>query len=67
MACTDGLSERANLAGEFYGVDSLRNFVEVNRDLDGPDFMDLPLKEVRQFGVNAPLEDDLTLVMASNG
>jgi hypothetical protein len=51
----------------FYDVDSLRNFVEVKRHLDGPDFMDLLPKEVRQFGANAPLEDDLTLVMASNG
>jgi serine phosphatase RsbU (regulator of sigma subunit) len=64
VACTDGISERANPAGDFYGVDSLRCYVEVNRHLDGPDFMDQLLKEVRQFGANAPFEDDLTLVMA---
>ena len=66
VACTDGVSERANPAGEFYGVDSLRNFVEVNRRLECCDFVDLLLKEIRQFGANSPLEDDLTLVMASN-
>jgi hypothetical protein len=32
--------------------------------LDCPDFAGLLLKEVRQFGANAPLEDDLTLVVA---
>ncbi len=64
VACTDGVSERANPAGEFYGLGSLRNFVEVNRRLDCADFIDCLLNEVRQFGANAPLEDDLTLVTA---
>jgi serine phosphatase RsbU (regulator of sigma subunit) len=64
VACTDGVSERSNPAGEFYGPDSLRSFVERNRHLDCPDFAGLLLKEVRQFGANAPLEDDLTLVVA---
>jgi sigma-B regulation protein RsbU (phosphoserine phosphatase) len=64
VACTDGVSERANPAGEFYGLGSLRSFVERNRHLDCPDFAALLLKEVRQFGAGAPLEDDLTLAVA---
>jgi serine phosphatase RsbU (regulator of sigma subunit) len=38
--------------------------VERNRHLDCPEFADLLLKEVRQFGADAPLEDDLTLAVA---
>ncbi len=64
VACTDGVSERSNPAGEFYGLGSLRSFVERNRHLDCPDFVGLLLKEVRQFGADAPLEDDLTLAVA---
>ena len=64
VACTDGVSERSNPAGEFYGLGSLWSFVERNHHLDCPDFAGLLLKEVRQFGANAPLEDDLTLVVA---
>jgi hypothetical protein len=64
VACTDGVSERSNPAGEFYGLSSLRSFVERNRHLDCPEFADLLLKEVRQFGADAPLEDDLTLAVA---
>jgi serine phosphatase RsbU (regulator of sigma subunit) len=64
VACTDGVSERSNPAGEFYGLSSLRSFVERNRRLDCPEFADLLLKEVRQFGADAPLEDDLTLAVA---
>ena len=64
VACTDGVSERSNPAGEFYGLGSLRSFVERNHHLDCPDFVGLLLKEVRQFGADAPLEDDLTLAVA---
>ena len=64
VACTDGVSERSNPAGEFYGLGSLQRFVERNRHLDCPDFAGSLLNEVRQFGANTPLEDDLTLVVA---
>ena len=64
VACTDGVSERSNPAGEFYGIGSLKRFVERNRRLDCPDFAGALLNEVRQFGANTPLEDDLTLALA---
>jgi hypothetical protein len=64
VACTDGVSERSNPAGEFYGIGSLKRFVERNRRLDCPDFAGALLDEVRQFGANTPLEDDLTLALA---
>jgi len=58
------VSERSNPAGEFYGIGSLKRFVERNRRLDCPDFAGALLNEVRQFGANTPLEDDLTLALA---
>jgi sigma-B regulation protein RsbU (phosphoserine phosphatase) len=64
VAYTDGVSERSNTAGEFYGLGSLQSFVERNRHLECPEFSRLLLNEVRQFGANTPLEDDLTLVLA---
>ncbi|MBZ5586136.1 MAG: SpoIIE family protein phosphatase [Acidobacteriia bacterium] len=64
VACTDGVSERSNLDGEFCGLGSLRSFVERNHHLYCPEFAGLLLKEVRQFGADAPLEDDLTLAVA---
>jgi serine phosphatase RsbU (regulator of sigma subunit) len=64
VACTDGVSERSNPAGEFYGIGSLKRFVERNRRLDCSDFAGALLNEVRQFGANRPLEDDLTLALA---
>ena len=64
VACTDGVSERSNPAGEFYGIGSLKRFVERNQRLDCPDFAGALLNEVRQFGANTPLEDDLTLALA---
>jgi hypothetical protein len=67
VAFTDGVSERSDADGEFYGLTSLRGFVERNRRLDGPEFMELLLREVRQFGSDTPLEDDLTLAVARFG
>lgn len=65
VACTDGVSERANPEGEFFGGGLLREFVARNHHLDCAAFVGLLLKEVRQFGADSPLEDDAALAVAA--
>lgn len=64
VACTDGVSERRNGAGEEFGDSALRSFVEQNSTLDCHSFAQSLMSALKQFGDNRPFEDDVTLVVA---
>jgi hypothetical protein len=64
VACTDGVSEHANNAGEEFGDTELHRFLAEHGTLDSTPFADRLLDELRRFGDNRPFEDDATLVVA---
>jgi len=60
---TDGITERTNTAGEFFGVDRLNELIVANRD-DEPDaIVDAVFSEVDRFADAREHEDDLTIVV----
>ncbi len=64
VACTDGIWERSNAAGELFGESGLRQFVLENDAEDCAVFAQGLLERVRVFGANLPMEDDATLAVA---
>jgi hypothetical protein len=64
VACTDGVSERTNSAGEEFGDQALHRFVQENGSMDCGAFAQNLLAALKQFGDNRPYEDDVTLVVA---
>jgi serine phosphatase RsbU (regulator of sigma subunit) len=64
VACTDGVSERTNSAGEEFGESALHTFVAEHGELDSPAFARNLLAAVKRFGDDRPFEDDATLVVA---
>jgi phosphoserine phosphatase RsbU/P len=64
VACTDGVSERTNSAGEEFGDTALHQFVVDNCALECDAFARNLLTAVRQYGDNLPFDDDVTLVVA---
>jgi sigma-B regulation protein RsbU (phosphoserine phosphatase) len=64
VACTDGIWERSNAAGELFGEHGLRQFVLENDAQDCAVFARGLLERVRVFGGNLPMEDDATLAVA---
>jgi len=64
VACTDGVSERTNSAGEEFGESALHSFVAEHGTLDSPAFAQNLLAAVKRFGDDRPFEDDATLVVA---
>lgn len=64
VAYTDGVSERANEAGEEFGDHLLQDFVEENRARDCSSLVQHLLEQLKQHGDHRPFEDDVTLVVA---
>jgi hypothetical protein len=64
VACTDGVSERTNNAGDEFGDTALHQFVEDNCALECEAFARNLLTAVQQYGDNRPFDDDVTLVVA---
>jgi serine phosphatase RsbU (regulator of sigma subunit) len=66
---TDGLLEVTNAAGEFFGDEGLKTFVEANSELRADEFADTLLAHLRQWsgrrGDERTFEDDVTLAVVS--
>jgi phosphoserine phosphatase RsbU/P len=63
LLCTDGIIERRNGAGEFYGEDRLKHLVGGMRGAHAQDILDKIFQSVMTWGNNSPWEDDATVVV----
>jgi hypothetical protein len=64
VACTDGVSERTNSAGEEFGDSALHHFVQKHGTMDSPIFAQNLLAALKLYGNDRPFDDDATLVVA---
>lgn len=64
LSCTDGILERTNPAGEEYGQERLIGFLRNHSHCDARTFVRLLLDEVRAFGADRSLEDDVGIAVA---
>ena len=60
---TDGITERSNAAGAFFGADRLRELVVAHRAKDPEAIIDAIFEEVNRFAGAREHEDDLTIVV----
>jgi serine phosphatase RsbU (regulator of sigma subunit) len=60
---TDGITERRNAAGEFFGVDRLNELIVANRDDEPEAIIDAVFSELNRFAEAREHEDDLTIVV----
>lgn len=60
---TDGILERRDLKGEFFGVDRLKALVQASRHLPAEGILERIFAEAQVFGVPRPWEDDATAVV----
>ena len=58
---TDGIVEARNSAGEFFGVERIKDILLENKNSD--DILDVILKELYKFTESEKLEDDLTFLL----
>jgi serine phosphatase RsbU (regulator of sigma subunit) len=63
IAYTDGVVETRNERGSFYGLDRLREAALGERHRPASDIRDALLRDVDRFRGEAPLRDDLTLLV----
>jgi sigma-B regulation protein RsbU (phosphoserine phosphatase) len=63
LMCTDGIVERRNPAGEFYGEERLRLLVSSMRDATAQKVLDKIFEDVFAWGHQSPWEDDATVVV----
>ncbi|MDA8017817.1 MAG: fused response regulator/phosphatase [Thermoanaerobaculia bacterium] len=63
MLTTDGLEERRNAAGEFFGSDRLEQLAISLRHRDIESFCDDLLEEVERHGAGEPDRDDISLLV----
>ncbi|MCP4376712.1 MAG: SpoIIE family protein phosphatase [bacterium] len=61
---TDGFFEAANLEGEMYGMERLRNLLRENRDLTSAEMILKLCKSVEDFARGTKQADDLTVIIA---
>jgi len=60
---TDGVTEAMNLKREIFGEQRLRSVIEKNTEVNAQEMLDGIMEAVTQFIKDAPLSDDLTLVV----
>jgi sigma-B regulation protein RsbU (phosphoserine phosphatase) len=63
LLCTDGIVERRNPSGEFFGEDRLKALVSEMRGEPAQQILDRLFETVIAFGRDAPWEDDATVVV----
>jgi phosphoserine phosphatase RsbU/P len=63
LLCTDGIVERRNPLGEFYGEERLRDLVSSMRDGPAQQVLDKIFEDVLAWGNQSPWEDDATVVV----
>lgn len=65
VAATDDLLEATSPTEELFGVDRLKQLIVSHVSADASELLDVILTAVRGFTGNRPLQDDLTLLVAS--
>ena len=60
---TDGITERTNTAGDFFGVDRLNEVIVAHRDDEPEAIIDAVFRELDHFADARQHEDDLTIVV----
>ncbi len=63
VACTDGILERRNRAGEFFGDEGLRTAVLAHPGRGAEELVDAIFEAALAFGDGRPWEDDATLLV----
>ncbi len=63
VMCTDGILERRNAAGEFFGEEGLKGVVRANLAEASEEILDRVFEATRVHGDGRPFEDDATLVV----
>jgi serine phosphatase RsbU (regulator of sigma subunit) len=63
VLCTDGLLERRNSAGEFFGEDGVKGVVRAHAESTAEGILAALYDSVREFGGGRPFEDDATAVV----
>lgn len=63
LLCTDGIVERRNPKGEFYGEERLRELVAQMRGARAQQVLDRIFEDVLAWGNQTPWEDDATVVV----
>jgi len=63
VMCTDGILERPDSSGEFYGTGHLRRIVQAHRDGSAKEILDRIFEDVTAYGNGRPWDDDATVVV----
>jgi sigma-B regulation protein RsbU (phosphoserine phosphatase) len=63
VLCTDGILERRDPKGEFFGTGGLSAVVRNNMGASAQEILDRVFAEATAFGDGRPYEDDATLVV----
>ena len=63
VLCTDGILERRDPDGEFFGTEGIKRVVEPSLDLGAEAILDRVFESTVAFGDGRPWEDDATLVV----
>lgn len=60
---SDGVTEAANVDGEFYGLSRLKSAIRAFGSGPAQELLDVLLSDIRAFSGIAPQHDDITLVI----
>ena len=63
VAVTDGILERRDLKGEFFGLERLKAVVQANRALSAESLLERIFAEAEAFGASRSWDDDATVVV----
>jgi sigma-B regulation protein RsbU (phosphoserine phosphatase) len=63
LLCTDGIFERRNKAGEFFGLERVRAIVRQGQAEPAPAILDRLFEAATAWGEGRPWEDDATIVV----
>ncbi|HVQ27988.1 MAG TPA: PP2C family protein-serine/threonine phosphatase [Vicinamibacteria bacterium] len=63
VLCTDGILERRDAKGEFFGTEGLSAVVRQNMDAGAQEILDRVFETTIAFGEGRPFDDDATLVV----
>jgi sigma-B regulation protein RsbU (phosphoserine phosphatase) len=63
VLCTDGILERRDPRGEFFGTDGLKAVVRKHMAASASDILERTFEATVAFGDARPFEDDATLVV----
>jgi sigma-B regulation protein RsbU (phosphoserine phosphatase) len=63
MLCTDGILERRDPQGEFFGLDRVRALVRAHQEATAEEMLERLYADAMAFGNSRPWEDDATAVI----